>query len=72
MRTTIKDLRLYRGDQISESEAYSLCLFADKKLTATVFRIAMKLREQGFSMGDYDHLYFEMPCSGKARCIRSP
>ena len=63
MRTAIKDLRLYRGDQISESEAYSLCLFADKKLTATVFRIAMKLREQGFSMGDYDHLYIVfIPC----------
>lgn len=63
MRTTIKDLRLYRGDQLSEYDAYSLCLFADKKLTATVFRIAMKLREQGFSMGDYDHLYIVfIPC----------
>ena len=57
MPTAIKDIRLYKGEQHSDSSAYSLCLFADKNLTATVFRIAMKLREQGFSMGDYDHLY---------------
>lgn len=63
MRSTIKDVRLYKGDQHSDSGAYSLRSFADKKLTATTFRIAMKLREQGFSMGDYDHLYIVfIPC----------
>ena len=54
---TIKDIRLYKsglrnefGDPVSTS-------FADKKLNAITQRVVMKLRENEFSLGEFDHLY---------------
>ena len=49
---TISDIRLYKS---SKSEKHAS--FAGKALNLSVRRIAMKLREQGFSLGGFDHLY---------------
>lgn len=54
---TIADIRLYRSETVNEYGAPSLEDFAGHALTASVHRIAMKLREQGFSLGEFDHLY---------------
>lgn len=43
----INDIRLYK-DHTS---------FGDKMLNAAIHRIVMKLREQHFSLGEFDHLY---------------
>lgn len=53
----ICDIRLYRScieniDGNSHPE-----LFASPKLNIVITRIVMKLRESGFSLGDFDHLY---------------
>lgn len=55
---TISDIRLYKSEKQNEYGTHSLCNFADKKLNAMIFRIVMKLREQCFSLGEFDHLYF--------------
>jgi len=55
---TIKDIRLYKSKDQSENGNYLLHGFGDKKLNAMIFRIVMKLREQEFSLGDFDHIYF--------------
>ncbi len=53
----ISDIRLYRSN-IPNIDKNSLpSEFAPKQLNIIVARIAMKLRENGFSLGDYDHLY---------------
>lgn len=44
---TIKDIRLYKDHTT----------FGNKMLNAAIHRIVMKLREQDFSLGDFDHLY---------------
>ena len=49
----IKDIRLYK----SEYGNPMTNPVADKKLNAIVHRIVMKLRESGFSLGNFDHLY---------------
>ncbi len=59
----ISDIRLYKCDAQNESGAIS---FANKELNAIVKRIVMKLRENQFSFGEFDHLYInfttcEMP-----------
>lgn len=53
----ICDIRLYRsnvenidGNSLPES-------FASPKLNIIITRLVMKLREKGFSLGDFDHLY---------------
>ena len=43
----IQDIRLYRSD----------AQFAGKPLNAVLKRIVMKLRENEFSLGEFDHLY---------------
>ncbi len=66
----IRDIRLYRCEQLNVHGFPSLEDFADRALTASVYRIAMKLREQGFSMGEFDHLYLVFtpgPSEGKIR-----
>lgn len=53
----ISDIRLYKSDVENidgNSQPYG---FADKKLNAVIRRVVMKLREQNFSLGDFDHLY---------------
>lgn len=50
----ISDIRLYRSlDKDKKWPAE----FASKSLNLAVYRVAMKLREQNFSLGDFDHLY---------------
>lgn len=53
----IKDIRIYKSD-IENIEGNSLPIsFADKALNAITRRIVMKLRENNFSLGEFDHLY---------------
>lgn len=54
----IADIRLYRSD--GEHDCIS---FAGKKLNAAVHRVVMALREQGFSLGEFDHLYLNFTAS---------
>lgn len=53
----IADIRLFRSEGRTESGHFDMVSFGDKRLNAVVKRIVMKLRENGFSMGDFDHLY---------------
>lgn len=50
----ISDIRLYKSDAHSETGTIS---FAGKELNAIVKRIVLKLRENQFSFGEFDHLY---------------
>ncbi|MBP3542065.1 MAG: hypothetical protein J6K72_09680 [Clostridia bacterium] len=53
----IKDIRLYKSELQNESGNDTIIPFADKKLNAITQRIVMKLRENNFSLGEFDHLY---------------
>ena len=53
----IADIRLFRSEGRTESGHFDMVSFGDKRLNAVVKRIVMKLREHGFSMGEFDHLY---------------
>ena len=53
----IADIRLFRSEGRTESGHFDTVSFGDKRLNAVVKRIVMKLRENGFSMGEFDHLY---------------
>lgn len=53
----IQDIRLYKSEQRSENGGFITCSFAGKELNAVIRRIVMKLRESGFSLGEFDHLY---------------
>lgn len=48
----ISDIRLYKS---AEVDKYSE--FENKSLNVKLHRVVMKLREQGFSLGEFDHLY---------------
>ncbi len=48
----ISDIRLYKSSNIDNHLALT-----NKSLNLAVHRVVMKLREQGFSLGDFDHLY---------------
>lgn len=50
----ISDIRLYRSDSQIGFGSFS---FDCKELNAIVHRIVMKLRENKFSLGEFDHLY---------------
>lgn len=50
----LADIRLYKSDP---QNGYGPTAFADKKLNAAVKRVVMKLRENSFSLGEFDHLY---------------
>ncbi len=54
---TIKDIRLYKSEKINEFGLPIISSFTNKKFNAVIHRIVMKLREQEFSLGDFDHLY---------------
>ena len=45
----ISDIRIYKGTRMGQIDG--------KKMHLAVHRVAMKLRENGFSLGEYDHLY---------------
>ena len=53
----ITDIRLFKSEGRTESGHFDMVSFGDKRSIAAVKRIVMKLRENGFSMGDFDHLY---------------
>ena len=53
----IADIRLFKSDSQNEYGGYNTESFGDKKLNAIVHRIVMKLREENFSFGNFDHLY---------------
>ena len=53
----IADIRLFRSEGRTESGHFAMVSLGDKRLNAVVKRIVMKLRENGFSMGEFDHLY---------------
>lgn len=53
----ISDIRLYKSEKKNEYGVYATEDFADKKLNAIITRVAMKLRENEFSLGEFDHLY---------------
>lgn len=62
---TIKDIRLYKGGMRNEAGDAVTTSFADKKLNAIVTRVVMKLRENEFSLGAFDHLYIHfIPTDG--------
>lgn len=53
----ISDIRLFKSESQNECGGYISDYFADKRLNAIVNRVTMKLRENGFSLGEFDHLY---------------
>ena len=53
----IQDIRLYKSDAQNEYGGFLTTSFADKKLNALIKRVVIKLRENGFSLGEFDHLY---------------
>lgn len=53
----ISDIRLYKSDAQNEYGGYITSSFGDKKLNALIKRVVMKLRENQFSFGEFDHLY---------------
>ncbi len=53
----ISDIRLYKSKSQNEYGGYITDSFGDKKLNAIVNRVVMKLHENEFSLGEFDHLY---------------
>lgn len=53
----ISDIRLYKSSTKNEYGSFITESFGSKKLTAIIKRIVMKLRENNFSFGIFDHLY---------------
>lgn len=53
----ISDIRLFKSELQNEYGNYITESFGDKRLNAIVKRMVMKLRENEFSLGEYDHLY---------------
>ncbi len=52
----IKDIRLFKSTE-ENVDGYSPQAFEEKSLLIVLHRVVMKLREQSFSLGDFDHLY---------------
>ncbi len=48
----ISDIRLYKSAEVDKYSG-----FENKSLNVKLHRVVMKLREQGFSLGEFDHLY---------------
>lgn len=53
----ISDIRLFKSLSKNEFGSFITESFGSKKLIATIKRIVMKLRENNFSLGEFDHLY---------------
>lgn len=53
----IEDIRVYKSESKNEYGTYITSSFADKNLNAIIHRIVMKLRENEFQLGEFDHLY---------------
>lgn len=48
----ISDIRLYKSEEIEKPVEFNI-----KALNIKLHRVVMKLKEQGFSLGEFDHLY---------------
>lgn len=59
----IKDIRIYKSDIDNIDNNSHPIGFADKALNAITSRIVMKLRENNFSLGEFDHLYINFTTS---------
>ena len=59
----ISDIRLYKSEAQNEYGGYITVSFGDKKLNAIIKRMVMKLRENEFSLGEFDHLYIKFTTS---------
>lgn len=53
----ISDIRLFKSKVPNIDGNIQPGYIDNKSLTIKIHRIVMKLREQGFSLGDFDHLY---------------
>ena len=53
----ISDIRLFKSETQNEHGGYVTVSFGVKKLNAIINRVVMKLRENEFSLGEFDHLY---------------
>lgn len=53
----ISDIRVYRSNILNIDGNTLPEEFATKSVNVVIKRIAMKLRESGFSLGEFDHLY---------------
>ena len=53
----ISDISLYKSSSKNEFGSFIKESLGSKKLNATIKRIVMKLRENNFSLGEFDHLY---------------
>lgn len=51
----ISDIRLYKSEDIEKPVEFN-----NKALNIKLRRAVMKLREQGFSLGEFDHLYINL------------
>ena len=56
----ISDIRLFKSESQNEYGVYITESFSDKMLNAILKRIVMKLRENQFSLGEFDHLYINL------------
>ena len=52
----ISDIRLFKSESQNEFGGYITDSFGDKKLNAVIKRVVMKLRENEFYLGEFDHL----------------
>ena len=52
----IKDIRLFESTE-ENVDGYSPRAYGEKPLLIVLHRVVMKLREQSFTLGDFDHLY---------------
>ena len=57
---TIKDIRIYRSQAENIAGNSLPHEFANKELSIMLHRIAMKLREHDFTLGDFNHLYVNL------------
>ena len=70
----ISDIRIYRSNKENVS-GYNPEGFACKELNIIIHRIVMKLRESGFSLGEFDHLYINFttcPVEGGIAMAKKP
>lgn len=63
MGKIIADIRLFHSTVENKDGNTLPSNYGDKKLNVILHRVVMKLREQGFTLGDFDHLYLNFtPC----------
>lgn len=53
----ISDIRLFKSDIANIDGNSYPSAFTSKEQNIVIHRIVMKLREQGFLLGEFDHLY---------------